>query len=136
MDVGSRFPGSKGVDMFKVEPQVIFKLLHNPIDGTQLWLFALTMHFISMSGGHIEGKKRAMFELITFPAPCSSGTLMGNQESEVAQSYPTLCNPMDSSLHQAPPSIGFSRQEYWSELPSPSSGNLPDPGIEPRSPAL
>ena len=38
--------------------------------------------------------------------------------------------------HQAPPSIGFSRQEYWSELPFPSPGNLPDPGIEPRSPAL
>lgn len=51
MDVGSRIPGSKGVDMFKVEPQIIFKLLHDPTDGTQLWLFALTMHFISMSGG-------------------------------------------------------------------------------------
>ena len=33
------------------------------------------------------------------------------RESEVAQSCPTLCNPMDSSLHQAPPSMGFSRQE-------------------------
>ena len=32
-------------------------------------------------------------------------------ESEVAQSCPTLCDPMDSSLHQAPPSMGFSRQE-------------------------
>ena len=72
IDVGSRIPGSKGVDMFKVEPQIIFKLLHSPTDGTQLWLFALTMHFISMSGGHIERKERAMFELITFPAPCSS----------------------------------------------------------------
>ena len=38
--------------------------------------------------------------------------------------------------HQAPPSMGFSRQEYWSELPFPSPGDLPDPGIEPRSPAL
>ena len=57
-------------------------------------------------------------------------------ESEVAQSCLTLCDPMDSSLHQPPPSIGFSRQEYWSELPSPSPGNLPDPGIETRSPAL
>ena len=37
---------------------------------------------------------------------------------------------------QAPPSMGFSRQEYWSGLPFPSSGDLPDPGIEPRSPAL
>ena len=38
--------------------------------------------------------------------------------------------------HQAPPSMGFSRQEYWSGLPFPSPGDLPDPGIEPRSSAL
>ena len=38
--------------------------------------------------------------------------------------------------HQAPPSMGFSRQEYWSGLPFPSPGDLTDPGIEPRSPAL
>ena len=38
--------------------------------------------------------------------------------------------------HQAPLSMGFSRQEYWSELPFPFPGDLPDPGIEPRSPAL
>ena len=58
------------------------------------------------------------------------------KESEVAQLCLTLCDPMDSSLHQAPPSMGFSRQEYWSSLPFPSAGNLPNPGIEPRSPAL
>ena len=34
---------------------------------------------------------------------------------------------------QAPPSVGFSRQEYWSGLPFPSPGDLPDPGIEPGS---
>ena len=38
--------------------------------------------------------------------------------------------------HQAPLSVGFSRQEYWSGLPFPSPGDLPNPGIEPRSPAL
>ena len=38
--------------------------------------------------------------------------------------------------HQAPPSMEFSRQEYWSGLPLPSPGNLPDPGIEPVSPTL
>ena len=38
--------------------------------------------------------------------------------------------------HQAPPSMGFSRQEYWNVLPFPSSGDLPDPEIEPRSPTL
>ena len=57
-------------------------------------------------------------------------------KSEVVQSCPTLCDPMDSSPHQAPPSIAFSRQEYWSGLPFPSPGNLSDPGIEPESPAL
>ena len=38
--------------------------------------------------------------------------------------------------HQAPPSMGFSRQEYWSGLPFPSLEDLPDSGIKPRSPAL
>ena len=47
----------------------------------------------------------------------------------VAQSCPTVAC-------QAPLSIEFSRQEYWSGLPSPSPGYLPNPGTEPRSPAL
>ena len=38
--------------------------------------------------------------------------------------------------YQIPLSMGFSRQECWSELPFPSPGDLPDPGIEPGSPAL
>ena len=38
--------------------------------------------------------------------------------------------------HQTPLSMGFSRQEYWSGLPFLSPGELPNPGIEPRSPAL
>ena len=38
--------------------------------------------------------------------------------------------------YQPPPSMGFSRQDYWSGLPFPSPGDLPNPGIEPESPAL
>ena len=38
--------------------------------------------------------------------------------------------------YQDPPSMGFSRQEYWGGLPFPSPGDLPNPGIEPRSSAL
>ena len=38
--------------------------------------------------------------------------------------------------YQAPPPMGFSRQEYWSGLPFPSPGDLPNPGIESRSPTL
>ena len=41
-----------------------------------------------------------------------------------------------TAAYQAPPSMGFSRQEYWSVLPFPSPGDLPNPGIEPGSPAL
>ena len=41
-----------------------------------------------------------------------------------------------TAAYQASLSMGFSRQEYWSGLPFPSPGDLPDPGIEPRSPAL
>ena len=53
----------------------------------------------------------------------------------VAQSCLTLCNPIDYS----PPSSsvsGILQEEYWSGLPFPSPGDLPNPGIEPRSPAL
>ena len=46
-----------------------------------------------------------------------------------------LCNPMPVA-HEAPLSVEFSRQEYWSELPFSSPGDPPDPGIEPKSPAL
>ena len=41
-----------------------------------------------------------------------------------------------TEAHQAPPSMGVSRQEYWSSLPFPSPRDLPNPGIEPQSPTL
>ena len=47
----------------------------------------------------------------------------------------TLVTPW-TVAHQTPRSMGFSRQEYWSGLPFPSPGNLPDPGIKLRSPAM
>ena len=53
----------------------------------------------------------------------------------VAKLCPTLMTPW-TVAHQAPLSMGFSRQECWSGLPFPSPEDLPDPGIEPRSPAL
>ena len=52
----------------------------------------------------------------------------------VAQSCPTLCNPMDCNP-PAPLSMEFSRESYWSVLPVPPPGNLPNPGIEPAFPA-
>ena len=53
----------------------------------------------------------------------------------VAKSCPTLVTPWTVAF-QAPLSMGFSRQKYWSGLPFSSPGDLPDPGNEPRPPAL
>ena len=47
----------------------------------------------------------------------------------VAKSCPTLATPMDCTLPGSPLSVGFFRQEYWSVLPFPSPGDLPNPGI-------
>ena len=52
----------------------------------------------------------------------------------VAQLCLTLCDPMDDIACQAPLSLGFSRQRYWSRLPCLSPGDLPDPVIKPGSP--
>ena len=55
--------------------------------------------------------------------------------SLVAKSCPSPVTPL-TVAHQIPLSTGFPRQEYWSGLPCPSPGDLPNPGIEPSSPAL
>ena len=62
----------------------------------------------------------------------------GTTACSVAQSCPTLGGSRDCT-HQAPPSMGFSRQECWSGLPFLPTGDLPHPGIKPTtlvSPAL
>ena len=66
--------------------------------------------------------------LHTQPDATSTGSL-------VAESCPTLANPRTVGF-QAPLSMGCPRQEYWGGWPFPSPGDLPDPGIEPWSPAL
>ena len=63
------------------------------------------------------------------------GYIPSELESEVSQSCPTLCDPW-TVAYQAPPSVGFSRQEYWSGVPFPSPEDLSKPGIEPKSPTL
>ena len=56
------------------------------------------------------------------------------RKSEVPQSW-IFVTPL-TVAYQAPQSMEFSRQEYWSGLPFPSPGDLPSPGIEPRCPTL
>ena len=64
-----------------------------------------------------------------WPAPCCAVLCLG------ARSCPTLATPQ-TAAHQASLSMGFSRQEDWSGLPCPPPGDLPNPGIKLRSPAL
>ena len=60
----------------------------------------------------------------------------------VIQSYLTFCHPMDYNPPEdrgqrlLPLSMGFSKQEYWNGVPFPFPGDLPNPGIQHRSPAL
>ena len=61
--------------------------------------------------------------------------VLNESESEVAQLCRLLATPW-TAASQAAPSMGFSRQEYWSGLPFSSPGDLPDSGTEPGSPAL
>ena len=62
--------------------------------------------------------------------PCSGACLCVHLKS--LQSCSALCDPMDYSL-PTPLSLRFSRQEYWSGLPCPPPGDLPNPGIKPMS---
>ena len=63
---------------------------------------------------------------------CTHMLLVTGGVGLVAKSCLTLVTPW-TVAHQAPLSMGFSRQEYWSGLPSPPPGDLPDPGIKPES---
>ena len=61
---------------------------------------------------------------------------MEKKRSEESVSHSVVSDSLWPHAHQAPLSMGFSRQKYWSGLPFPSPGDLPDPGIELRSPEL
>ena len=64
-----------------------------------------------------------------------SGDGCGCDGGLVTNSCPALSTPW-TVAHQAPLSMGLPRQEYWSGLPFPSLGDLPNPGVEPESPTL
>ena len=61
--------------------------------------------------------------------------MLSGGDGLVSKMCPALVTPW-TVAYKAPLSMGFPRQEYWSGLPFPSPGNLPDPGIKPRSPAF
>ena len=69
------------------------------------------------------------------PSSRSPGTAESACECESLSRVPHFVTPW-TAAHQAPPSMGFSRQERWSGLSCPPPGDLPDPEIQPWSPAL
>ena len=75
----------------------------------------------------LQSKIHASESELLWPFPCLKVKLLSHIQLFVTP-WTVAC--------QAPPSMGFSRQEYWSELPFPSPGDLPNPGIEPGSPTL
>ena len=76
-------------------------------------------------------KMRWVLEVLPVIQRCGFSLVKGKSLSHV-QLFATLW----AVAYQATPSTGFSRQDYWSGLPFPSPGDLPNPGIELRSPAL
>ena len=62
----------------------------------------------------------------------AAGEQVGKGHAKSPWSCPTLCDPW-TVADQAPLSMGCSRQEYWSALPCPPPGDLPNPGIKPTS---
>ena len=104
-------------------------MVSRALAGTALGIWALSPSKYSVS---LPASERCM------PPAQSPQTLVVIMCVPALQSCPALCDSTDCR----PPgslSMGFSRQEYWSGLPCPPPGDLPDPGIEPkslRSPAL
>ena len=72
--------------------------------------------------------------LTTKCPPCYSSPVKWNKVKSLSCVWPFV-TPW-TVTYQPPPSMGFSRQEYWSELPFPSPGDLPELGIKPPSPKL
>ena len=100
---------------------------NNQSYGT-IWLFKLCIS-ITLAKTKLKRLMNIYFPLIIFPS---------NHIAPVVQS-PSCVRLFSTSwtvAHQAPLPMGFSRQEYWSGLPCPPPGDLPNPGMEPNSPSL
>ena len=117
--------------------------------GHQTCLFHLEVIEFSSLNSEACGRDKCMMGLCSVPSFQETRLLLvksvGNKEDLAvnvtvrrlcgldAQSCPTLATPWTVAC-QAPLSMRFSRQDYWSGLPCPSPGDLPDPGIKPGSP--
>ena len=91
----------------------------------------------SLASGSLNGVPARTFLIgqVLAPSPAEESCLSTTafpMKVKVIQSSWTLCDPMDYTCDP----MEFTRPEYWSRQPFPSSGDLPNPGIKPTSPAL
>ena len=98
------------------------------------WVLYLLLVFSLFSPEHKLSNGRDSYPVLFFDVPWGPRTGIRWWCGSVAKSCLTLATPW-TVTYQAPLSMRFPRQEYWSGLPFSSPGDLPDPGIEPRSPA-
>ena len=126
-----------------------YSCLENPLDRGAWWA---TVHWVTKSRTRLSDFTHSLsmcFKLMLCLACILKGILWGgyyyymglqiwkHRKLKVKSlSHVRLFATPWTVAHQAPPSMGFSRQEYWSGLPFPSPGDLPNAGIKPRSPAL
>ena len=112
-------------------------------DACSLWLAVVFLMFGYMLFFRKRKRKKFLFILASplILQSCSSGPSkrlsLGYSplcmRVKSPQSCLTICDPMDCIAHQAPLSMGFSKQDYWGGLSCPPPGDLPHPGIEPTS---
>ena len=116
-------------ESFKKKPPPVISVRGNRILGKSFNFLALWVPSMSSPGSHNTPVNFfRLFKIWKCSENCVVHTLL------VTQSW--LFGTPWTAAHQAPLSMRFSRQEYWSGLPFPSPGDLPNPGVEPGSPAL
>ena len=114
----------------------ILTLIRYMIYRYLLWFSGLPLYFIHSGFWDTKFKNFRRGQFVSFLCVCLCfGCHIQEGDREVAPSCPTLHTPW-TVAHQAPPSMGFPRQEHWSGLLFPSPGDLPNPGIKPGSPTL
>ena len=112
-------------------------------DGTPVELFPIlkddavkVLHSICQQIWKTQQWPQDWKKLVFIPTPKKGSAKECSKVNVKSLNHVQLLATPWTIAHQAPPSMGFSSQEYWSGLPFPSPGDLPNPGIEPGSPAL
>ena len=111
-------------------------VLKNTRNWASKGLFESTNMLSRKQGNYFQKKKTSKSTCTTISLQCTEQVPSHTKVKVKSLSRVRLFVTLWTVARQAPLSTGFSRQEYWSGLPFPSPGDLPDPGIKPGSPAL